>query len=160
MGVLLKITASKVVLSQPRPHSPTKNLPFDSLCVYDCSWPPRTYQRAGGNGFHHGIEHVDRQSQQSGSTIDYGFIHVVLRDRVRRKNRACYCWDPQTTLTEQAVVWSGVMTLLLEGLTNTPVISLQTTIRFFFSIQRIFTVSRGQFWRSITCIRETYCTYQ
>lgn len=41
------------------------------------------YQRAACDGFYHCIEDTDRKSQQCRSTVNYGFIHVILKERER-----------------------------------------------------------------------------
>lgn len=40
-----------------------------------------TYQRTACDGFYHCIEDVDRKTQQCRSTVNYSFIHVVLKER-------------------------------------------------------------------------------
>lgn len=58
------------------------------------------YQRAACDGFYHCIEDVDRKSQQRRPTVNYSFIHVILKERAKEWSAVLFFYIQQAPMED------------------------------------------------------------
>lgn len=81
-ATVLSLSSVCVCVSYPPLHLFALTTCFIIVCGETAA-----YQWTACDGSYHRVEHVDRKSQQCCPTVDYSFIHVILRKKKRERER-------------------------------------------------------------------------
>lgn len=80
-------------------YSPLHSFALTTCFIIVCG-AEAAYQRAACDGFYQCIEDVDRKSQQSRPTVDYSFIHVILKEREKEWRAVGFVLAPMEDLEQ------------------------------------------------------------